>query len=146
MHFGRPHYATQDVYPQSQAGGPTGYSRAAEVKAQASLLGRLEAEFCRQGPACSFARKDASAELSISDAIRGDTFWLWFIFSKLAGFVFGFVLGSLFQQVRVFNNFPASLLGSLGFVLSGRCFIINNFSGSFFKKRVFLSLAFRWPK
>ena len=40
---------------------------------------------------------------------------LWIFFNNMAGFVFGFVLGSLFQQERIFNNFPASFLGSFGF-------------------------------
>ena len=70
------------------------------------------------------------------------SFFPMFYFHNMAGFVFGFVLGSFFQQVRIFNNFPASLLGSFGFVFSGRCFVINNFPASFFKKRVFLSHNF----
>ncbi len=60
-----------------------------------------------------------------------------FIFNRILRFVFRFVLGSFFPLVRVFNSFSASFLGSFGFVFGARCCVFNNFSGSFFKKRVF---------
>ncbi len=64
----------------------------------------------------------------------------------MAGFVFGFVLGSLFQQLRVFNNFPASLLGSFGFAFWPKTCVFNNFSGSFFKNKIILSHTILGPK
>jgi len=47
--------------------------------------------------------------------------------------------GSFFMHTNVFNNFPASFSGSFRFVFGPLLFRINNFSGSFLKKRVFLS-------
>ena len=53
-------------------------------------------------------------------------------------FVFRFV----FPQVCIFNNFPASFLGSFRFVFGGRSFVFSNFLGSFFKITSFLSHNF----
>jgi len=54
----------------------------------------------------------------------------------MARFVFRFVSGSFFSQVRVFNNFSASLFGSLRFAFWAFLFRINNLSGSFLKKGI----------
>jgi hypothetical protein len=53
-----------------------------------------------------------------------------------------FVLGSFFPQERIFNNFPASFLGSFSATYVAFPFVFNNFLGSFLKKRVFLSHNF----
>jgi hypothetical protein len=59
---------------------------------------------------------------------------------------FSFVLGSFFPQERIFNNFPASFSGSFLAINVVFPFVINNFLGSFFKKRVFLSHTILVPK
>jgi len=59
--------------------------------------------------------------------------------------VFNNIASSFFPQIRVFNNFSASFLGSFRFVFGARYFVFNNFSGSFFKNRVFLSHARQIP-
>ena len=69
-----------------------------------------------------------------------------FIFNNMAGFVFGFVLGSFFQQLRVFSKFPASFLGSFGFVFWPLTCVFNNFPGSFFKNKIILSHTILGPK
>ena len=63
-------------------------------------------------------------------------FSLFFVSSKMAQLVFRFVFGSLFPQLRVFNNFSASFSGSVRFVFWPRSFVFSNFSGSFFKKGI----------
>ncbi len=63
-------------------------------------------------------------------------FWPSFIFNKIGRFVFRFVFGSFFPQLRVFNNFSASFFGSFRFVFWPFLSIFNNFSGSFFKKGI----------
>jgi len=60
----------------------------------------------------------------------------WFIFNEIGSFALRFVLGSLFQQLRVFNNFSASLFGSVRFVFQPSSFVFNNLSGSFLKKGI----------
>jgi len=50
--------------------------------------------------------------------------------------IFRFVFGSFFPQERVFNNFSASLSGSLRFPFWPRSFVFNNLSGSFLKKGI----------
>ncbi len=59
-------------------------------------------------------------------------FWPSFIFNNMARFVFGFV----FPQERVFNNFPASFLGSFGFVF-GADSLLSITSRVRFSKNVF---------
>src|ERR1041385_8241161 len=54
----------------------------------------------------------------------------------MAQFVFRFVSGSFFPQLRVFNNFSASLSGSFSAIHVAFLCIFNNFSGSFFKKGI----------
>ncbi|MGA8182391.1 MAG: hypothetical protein WB819_01980 [Terriglobia bacterium] len=78
--------------------------------------------------------------------VSGLFFWPSCIFNNIAWFVFGFVLGLFFPQLRVFNNFSALFLGLFGFVFGGQPFVFSNFSALFFKKLVFLSHAFLWPK
>ncbi|HXH48460.1 MAG TPA: hypothetical protein VNM47_03730, partial [Terriglobia bacterium] len=48
----------------------------------------------------------------------------------------GSFLASFFPQLRVFNNFSASFLGSFGFVFGTFHFVFNNISGSFSKKGI----------
>ncbi|HXH49333.1 MAG TPA: hypothetical protein VNM47_08310, partial [Terriglobia bacterium] len=48
----------------------------------------------------------------------------------------GSFLALFFPQLRVFNNFSASFLGSFGFVFGTFHFVFNNISGSFSKKGI----------
>jgi hypothetical protein len=59
-------------------------------------------------------------------------FWRYFIFNKIAGFVFGFV----FSTGTCFQQFPGFVLGLFGFVFVVRFLVINNFPASFFKKGI----------
>ena len=58
----------------------------------------------------------------------------WKIGGQITGeFVLRFAFGSLFPQLRIFNNFSASFSGSVRFVFWLFLFVFSNFSGSFFK-------------
>jgi len=68
------------------------------------------------------------------------------VFNNTARFIFQFVFGSLFPQLRIFNNFSASFSGSFRFVFEARSFVFNNLSGSFLKKGIlfcFFSRTYR---
>ena len=74
----------------------------------------------------------------ISPVCFGFVFSPSFIFNNMAGFVFGFVFstGTYFQQL------PGFVFGFVWVRFLSRSFVFNNFSGSFFKKRVFCPTHF----
>jgi len=73
--------------------------------------------------------KKASASGKISGLFPVCFFWLPLLSTRCSASF----LALFFQQVRIFNNFPALFFGLFRFVFSGRTFVISNFSALFFK-------------